>query len=223
MRTGIEELELRLGTTVPSQYRDYVTRRSRAELQSTIADPDEILALNLEHQAQGTGGPSDFGFVLYCVDGDCLLLRKSDDSGQVYEWSHESRDIKPTGVDAGSLLDRLSAQASSEIDADDPTVVISRVAPWARSILDPISFDALGNVVRDMPDVVVFDALETIHPLTHEPIRLDVLGVEIQAADEIRMVLEHGRLIGECGARPIPDVLAQLAYRLGAKLFSNGG
>jgi hypothetical protein len=222
MRTEIEELELRLGVTLPSHYRDFVTRKSPAELRSTLAAPDEILALNLEQRAEGTGGPADFGVVLYCADADCLLLRQSDESGMIYKWSHETRDIEPTGLDVGSLLESLSTQTSSEIDADDLTVVISRVAPWARSILNPINFDALEDAARDLRDVVVFKALKAMNPFTHEPITFDVSGVEIQAPDDMQLVLEHGRLIGECGARPVPEVLVRLARRLGATIFSNG-
>src|SRR5262245_45408340 len=136
MRIDLEDMERRLIRAIPPHYRAFVADRSLSDLGPTLAAPAELAALNLEQRAEGADGPTEFGFVLYCSDGDCLLLRDGDDSGMVYEWSHETREISGREFHVSDLLKRLSSIPSGELDADDPTVVISRVAPWTRSILD---------------------------------------------------------------------------------------
>lgn len=224
MRIDLANVEQLVGRAVPADYRAFVAGRSLEDLERTAAAPAEIAAINLEQRAEGADGPTRFGFALYSSDGDCLLVRDGDESGTVFEWSHETRDITPRDFHVSELLEKLSTLSIAEIDAEDPTVIISRATPWSQSILDPIHFSELVAVAAGIPGASCFEYLESTDPFTREPLRFDVPGVCIELASSQPLVLklQHGRLSDQIEVRPVPELVCRLADRLKAGVFANG-
>lgn len=224
MRIDLANMERLVGRAVPSHYRAFVAGRSLEGLEFTAAAPAEIAALNLEQRAEGADGPTRFGFALYSSDGDCLLVRDGDESGKVFEWSHETRDITPREFNVSELLEKLSMLSVAEIDGEDPTVVISRVAPWSQSILDPIRVSELAAIVAGIPGASCFEYLESTNPFTCKPMRFEVPGVriEVTSSEPLLLRLQHGRLSEQIELRPIPKLVHALARRLKAGVFANG-
>jgi hypothetical protein len=224
MRIDLAHMEHRLGRAIPLHYREFVGTRSLEGLELTAAAPAEIAALNMEQLAAGADGPRRFGFALYSSDGDCLLVRDGDDSGMVFEWSHETRDISAREFHVSELLEKLAALPIAQIEAEDPTVVISRVTPWSQSILDPIHFSELAVAAAEVPEASCFGCLESANPFTSQPMRFEVPGlrIELPASEPILLKLEHGRLTEQVELRPIPEPLRSLARRLKAQVFGHG-
>jgi len=224
MQIDLAKMAKLVGRPLPSHYRTFVAGRSLDSLESTAAAPAEIAALNLEQRSAGADGPTRFGFALYSSDGDCLLVPYGDESGKVFEWSHETRDITPRDFHISELLEKLATLCVAEIDADDPTVVISRVAPWSQSILDPIHVSELAAVAAAIPGTSCFEYIESANPFTHKPIRFDVPGVSIELAssEPLLLKLQHGRLSEEIELRPIPELVRSVARHLKAGVFANG-
>jgi hypothetical protein len=194
-------------------YRHFIESGPSSRHERTLADPAEICALNLAARAVGSSGPTTYGFVLYGQDGDYYLLRDGDDSGSLYSWSHETREITRSDSDANALLNVLAATPTPELEAD--CLVLSRVEPYTQSMLCPIDTGELSAAAEGIPNVAAFEYSEGINPFTQELIRFHTPGiaVAIEGGEPLILRLADGCLFCPEVQKPLPAQVQMLAKR----------
>jgi hypothetical protein len=221
MHIDFEEMNRRLGRPIPQLYREFIESGPSSRYEETLADLAEICALNLAARAVQPSGPTTYGFVLYGQDGDYYLLRDGDDSGSLYSWSHETRDISLVHSDAQGLLNELATTPIPTVEPD--CVILSRVEPYTQSMLFPIEFSELPAAADGIPDVAAFEYSEAMHPLTNELIQFYSPGivVAIEGREPLLLRLIDGYLLCDEIQKPLPEQVFIVAQRLSAHVLTN--
>jgi hypothetical protein len=221
MRIDLNEVSRRLGKAIPEPYRRFIESCEASRYEQTLADPAEICALNLGESASDPSGPTAHGFLLYGEDGNFYLIRDSDESGALYYWSHEGRELVATASNADELFKQLAATPIPDLDAQ--SLALSRVEPWTQAILKPIHPHELPLAAGGMPNVTAFDYTEHINPFTGKPHRIHTPGLWVnrEPMEPLLLRLSHGCLHCIDAPRPLPDQVQLLAKRLSARIFPN--
>lgn len=224
MDITLEELESRLGITVPSAYREYVSARSFAELETLGFDPKTLLVLNLKLQELEVLEGIRSRFFL-CGDGcgNYCFIDLERGADEVLLWAHD-----PVGIEkVGSSLIPFLQSATQDLRIDRPMgegwLYVTRAEHPNVAVLQPILMSEWREVIEQEPDIQYLGRRTHKNPFTGEAIHIDAPGLACLVSDEATILkLVDGGLIITASA-PGRSIANALAARLHGVCFPPGG
>ena len=229
----MDDLESRLGLTIPPDFARVLRKPGRlAGAGDLYVSADRLLVANLE--LRNPDGPMlgarrwARGLLLVGHDG-CGNYHVLDTKKQLaLTFDHETDALEVQGTVA-AFLKAYQPWSSWEEPADE-RVVVSRVAPSWKSILDPIGLAELRAATKADATLKYVGFVERRSPFTGEKVRLDAPGLfrwkpaRGKGAD-VRLLQGRITMVSDDDDAATPvglvSTLRALATKLGAKLLGH--
>jgi len=221
VRITLEEFALRLGRPVHPDYRSFVLRKGERALESTLAEPAEICALNLAEELLNQSGPTSAGLVLWGQDGDFYVIPHDSDPGVTRLWSHETKEVSGPPLKTEEVLEKLAAMPVGGLAEDQEGYTLTRADRPSQAALSPITPLELQAAAGANPDFLYFERLETINPFTNEIVYFGIKGLAVAspAGDGARLDLAAGALITRNCLEADLAKVKSIAERLACNVF----
>jgi len=205
---AIRQIEERLTVALPPPYVELLRKGKPDFFRATgmFRDPERILIANLQLRDPDTRGWREtwpHGFVMIGEDGCGGMLFTGTKPAHVHYWDHETDTFEDLGT-WKVFIDKHAKLAASPPDFDvnatndtDDELVVTRVKPSWKSILDPIRLDEWKAYVATDESITWRGYREARSPFDGKKVRFPYPGLarwKSKTMGNVELLLAHGRI-----------------------------